>query len=156
MSSKEVLDLLIKKGLTIAFAESMTGGLLAYELVKNQGASNVFLGSIVAYSIKEKVNLLNIEEDEINKFGVVSPEVSLMMAKNIKELTKANVTVSVTGNAGPTLQNQSLEKEAVITIIVNEFIETLIIEFQNLERVESIEQTVKFIYQKLNDLLKNL
>lgn len=156
MSSKNVLELLTKKGLTIAFAESMTGGLLSYELVKNQGASKVFLGSIVAYSIDQKVNLLYLDQELIEKFGTVSPEVSVMMAKSVKEITKSNISVAITGNAGPELQKNSIEKEAIITIIMNDKIETFIIEFTNLEREESIVQTVKVIYEKLYDLLKKL
>jgi nicotinamide-nucleotide amidase len=156
MSSKNVLELLTKKGLTIAFAESMTGGLLSYEFVKNQGASKAFIGSIIAYSIDQKVNLLHLDEELIEKYGIVSPEVSVMMAKSIKDITQSNIAISITGNAGPDLQKNSIEKEAIITIIINNQIETFIIEFTNLEREESIIQTVKVIYEKLYDLLKKL
>jgi len=156
MTSKEVLDLLIKNGLTIAFAESMTGGLLAYELVKNEGASNAFLSSVVSYSINEKINRLNILQSDIDQYGVVSLEISKAMAKSIKLLTNANVSVGITGYASKTISKDITNHEAFVTIVINDYLESINIDFDNLNRLEAIQYSVKIIYEKLYKLLKKL
>jgi len=101
MISKKVFHQLTRKGLTIAFAESMTGGLVTYELIKNPGASKVIKGSMIAYSDEEKVNLLGISKDFIVKHSVVSKEVAIEMATRIQCQIISSIGVGITGNAGP-------------------------------------------------------
>ncbi|PKK99040.1 MAG: hypothetical protein CVV57_04325 [Tenericutes bacterium HGW-Tenericutes-2] len=154
MIAKQVFDKLLNKGLTIAFAESMTGGAATYELMKNPGASKVISGSIVAYSVKQKHNLLNITLEDINKYGIVSKEISTIMARKVKETIGSDIGVGVTGNAGPTLQENTTKKEAWISIFYKHETQVFYIDLDQLDRVEAIEKTVRFIYDNLSVILQ--
>ncbi|NLC54371.1 MAG: CinA family protein [Erysipelothrix sp.] len=106
---KQLINILKKENLSIASIESLTGGLFASELVKVAGASEVFLGSIVSYANSVKKDLLNIDQTTIDKYGVVSEEIAVLMANNGSQLLKSDVTLAFTGNAGPaTLENKGL------------------------------------------------
>ncbi len=97
----EIVRLLTEKKLKIATAESCSGGLLSSTLVNVSGASSVFLEGIVTYSYESKLNRLNIDVNRLIEFGAVSEEIAHDMAFNLGELTGADVTVGVTGIAGP-------------------------------------------------------
>lgn len=99
---EKLLNVLKEKKLTISFAESCTGGLLAAELVKYSGASDVFGESVVTYSNEAKVKYLNVQESTLYEYGAVSRETAIEMAKGIKHLAGSDVGVSITGIAGPT------------------------------------------------------
>lgn len=99
--AEEIVHLLTEKNLKIATAESCSGGLLSSTLVNVSGASNVFLEGIVTYSYESKLNRLNIDVDRLMQFGAVSEEIAHDMALNLQSLTGADVTVSITGIAGP-------------------------------------------------------
>ncbi|WP_323789402.1 competence/damage-inducible protein A [Psychroserpens sp.] len=94
--------LLTEIGKTVATAESCTGGLIAERFTANAGASKYFKGSIVSYTKDVKVNVLKVPEDVIEKYSVVSAEVSEAMAKNILQLMQTDFAIATTGNAGPT------------------------------------------------------
>ena len=85
----------------IATAESCSGGLLSSTLVNVSGASSVFLEGIVTYSYESKLNRLNIDVNRLMEFGAVSEEIAHDMAFNLEKLTGADITVGVTGIAGP-------------------------------------------------------
>ncbi len=91
-----VLNELIAQGLTLATAESMTGGLIASRLTDIPGSSQAFLGSIVSYANTVKYEILNVSEGP-----VVSEQAVLSMAKGVCEVLGADVSVAVTGVAGP-------------------------------------------------------
>ena len=97
---KLVVNLLHKNNLTISFAESCTGGLLAATLVNVSGSSNVFNESYVTYSNDAKVKILNVNSDTLDKYTVYSPEVAEEMALGLYNKTGANICVSITGRAG--------------------------------------------------------
>lgn len=99
--AEEIVHLLTEKNLKIATAESCSGGLLSSTLVNVSGASNVFLEGVVTYSYESKLNRLNIDVNRLMQFGAVSEEIAYDMALNLQSLTGADVTVSVTGIAGP-------------------------------------------------------
>ena len=102
-SVEEVCYKLLKeKNLKISFAESVTGGMLASTLINVNGSSNVIKESLVTYSDEAKIKYLNVKKETIEKYNVVSKEVSLEMAKGLYELTKSDVCISTTGLAGPT------------------------------------------------------
>ena len=96
-----VLELLRERGLTLATAESCTGGLVASRLTAIPGASDVFLGSVVAYSNSVKAAQLGVPEEMLATFGAVSAETAAAMAEGARERLGADVAVSVTGVAGP-------------------------------------------------------
>jgi nicotinamide-nucleotide amidase len=113
MSAKEVLELLEKKNLKLAIAESLTGGMLCSELVSVAGASNVVLGSVVAYQSGLKSSALGVNSDLLSSRGAVDPEVAVQMAEGIRSRfslqlllpTDTVLGVSTTGVAGPLEQD---------------------------------------------------
>ena len=98
----ELVSLLKEKELTIGSIESMTGGLFASRITSVPGASKVFKGSVVSYSVLVKESVVKVSKETIDKYGVVSKEVAYEMATKGKQLLDVDICVSVTGNAGPT------------------------------------------------------
>ena len=99
--SKNLVNKLIKKKLTISVAESCTGGLLSSIITSIDGSSKVFTLCLVVYSNKSKINVLKIPKNIIKKYGTVSSQVCLAMVKNISKISKTNISLAVTGIAGP-------------------------------------------------------
>ena len=93
-----------EKGLTLGSVESMTGGLFSAKLTEIPGVSAVFKGGIVTYSAEEKIALVGVKKETIEKYGVVSAEVAKEMAELGRKVLNVDVCVSVTGNAGPTCE----------------------------------------------------
>lgn len=98
---KAVVDLLLANHLTVATTESCTGGLLAARLINVPGVSEVFKAGYVTYSNKAKRKLVGVKKSSLLKYGAVSDVVAKEMAKGAAVFTKADVTISVTGVAGP-------------------------------------------------------
>jgi len=96
-----VVTLLKEKGLTLATAESCTGGLLSKRLTDIPGVSSVYLGGVTAYSEHAKAELLGIDPDLIQKFNAVSSEVALAMANGVRLKLGADIGIGITGIAGP-------------------------------------------------------
>ena len=99
--SQKIIRLLGKKRLKISFAESCTGGLLSSTITQISGSSKVFTIGLVAYSNQSKINTLKVPKNTIRKYGAVSYETCLSMVKNLNKISKTNISVSVTGIAGP-------------------------------------------------------
>ena len=99
--SLKIVKLLTKKKLSISFAESCTGGLLASSITSISGSSKVFNMGLVTYSNNAKVKLLKVPKKTINKYGAVSYETCLSMVKNLSKISKSNISISITGVAGP-------------------------------------------------------
>ncbi|TRZ41806.1 competence/damage-inducible protein A [Robertkochia solimangrovi] len=94
-------DLLLKAGMTIATAESCTGGKLAGLITSVPGASSWFKGSVVSYATEVKENVLGIPHEMIEEHSVVSAAVAEAMAVNVRKLMNTDFALSTTGNAGP-------------------------------------------------------
>jgi nicotinamide-nucleotide amidase len=90
-----------EKGLTLATAESCTGGHIAHKITSIAGSSAYFEGSVVSYSNNVKTSVLNVPESDIANYGAVSEEVVRAMAKGIAELLSVDCAISVSGIAGP-------------------------------------------------------
>ena len=99
--ANNVVQKLIKKKLKVSFAESCTGGLLSSSITSISGSSKVFDLGLVTYSNKAKIEILKVPKKIINKYGAVSKECCLSMVKNLSKISKANISVSITGIAGP-------------------------------------------------------
>ena len=99
--SLKIVKLLTKKKLTVSFAESCTGGLLASSITSISGSSKVFNMGLVTYSNNAKVKLLKVPKKTISKNGAVSYETCLSMVKNLSKISKSNISISITGVAGP-------------------------------------------------------
>ena len=100
-NAQKLVKLLSKKNLKISFAESCTGGLLSSSITSISGSSKVFTIGLVTYSNQSKINLLKVNKKTILKHGAVSYETCLSMVKNLSKISKTNISVSVTGVAGP-------------------------------------------------------
>jgi nicotinamide-nucleotide amidase len=96
-----VLDLCRQRGLTLAAAESSTGGLVAARLTSVPGSSDVFLGAVVAYANEVKISELDVPALVIERHGAVSAETAAAMAAGARTRLGADVAVAVTGIAGP-------------------------------------------------------
>lgn len=92
---------LFAKGLTLATAESCTGGNIAHLITANAGASQYFNGSVVAYANAAKVNILNVSTETLTQYGAVSEQVAMQMAKGVQLAIGADCAIATTGIAGP-------------------------------------------------------
>lgn len=97
-----VHDILIQRGKTLAVAESCTGGVIASKFTAMAGASNYFLGGVVAYANEAKRDIIGVSMDDIECFGAVSEVVALEMAEGVRRITGADYAIATTGIAGPT------------------------------------------------------
>ncbi|HOO33243.1 MAG TPA: competence/damage-inducible protein A [Thermotogota bacterium] len=95
------VELLIRHGLSVATAESCSGGRLAAAIVDSPGASRTFLGGFVTYSNEEKMKRLNVSETILQSSGAVSEECALQMALGAAEAVGTDIGISTTGIAGP-------------------------------------------------------
>ena len=99
--ANKVVKKLIKKKLKISFAESCTGGMLSSVITSISGSSKIFNIGFITYSNKAKISILKVPKKIITKHGAVSKECCLSMVKNLSKISKANISVSITGIAGP-------------------------------------------------------
>ena len=99
--SLKIVRLLTKKRLKISFAESCTGGLLSSSITSISGSSKIFTLGLVTYSNQSKISILKVPINIIRKYGAVSYETCLSMVKKLSKISKTNISVSITGIAGP-------------------------------------------------------
>jgi len=99
--ANKLVKKLIQKKLKISFAESCTGGMLSSTITSISGSSKVFNLGLITYSNKTKIDILKVSKQIISKYGAVSHECCLSMVKNLYRISKANISVSITGVAGP-------------------------------------------------------
>ncbi len=98
----QVGNLLVQRSLTLAVAESCTGGLVGHLLTNVPGSSTYFLGGVIAYANEAKVHLLGVKPETLEKHGAVSFYTVLEMADGVRKAFSANVGLSTSGIAGPT------------------------------------------------------
>ncbi len=96
-----VARLLTEQGLTIAVAESCTGGLIAHQLTNVSGSSAYFVGGVVAYSNQVKERVLGVSGETLSVHGAVSEETARELARRARRLFSTDVAISSTGIAGP-------------------------------------------------------
>ena len=99
--SRNLVRLLKKKKLSLAVAESCTGGLLSSTITEISGSSIVFKFGLVTYSNKSKNDILRVPNKIIRKYGAVSIQCCLSMVNNLSKVSKSNISISITGIAGP-------------------------------------------------------
>lgn len=100
--ARRVGALLQERQLTLAVAESCTGGLLAARVTDVSGSSAYFIGGVVAYSNAVKERVLGVPANTLQRYGAVSREVAIAMARGVRRLLRADLALSTTGIAGPT------------------------------------------------------
>ena len=99
--AKKIVKKLIKKKFKISIAESCTGGLLSSAVTSVKGSSKVFNIALITYSNQSKIGVLKVPKKIINKYGSVSEQVCKAMVKNVYKIGKSNISISITGIAGP-------------------------------------------------------
>jgi len=94
-------DLLRQRGWRLAAAESCTGGLVGHRLTNVPGSSDYYIGGIIAYANEAKMRLLGVRWDTLEKYGAVSRQTVLEMARGVRQSLSADIGLSVSGIAGP-------------------------------------------------------
>ncbi len=154
MINQELVELLISKNITISSIESFTGGLAASKIVEIPGSSKIFLGSLVSYSTLIKEKVLKIDKEIIDKYTVISKEVSEEMVKKGNEMFNTDITISFTGNAGPSSILDTTLGLCFMSILYKDKIITYKKEYKNKSRNEIREDAVNFIFEELLKILK--
>ena len=151
----EVVLLLKQSGLTIATAESCTGGSIAQKLTSVEGASGYFKGSAVTYATESKVNILGVQQQTIDAFSVVSEEVAREMALGAKRIYQADLAISTTGNAGPLKGDGDAEVGTVcMAFAFNDKVESFTFNFgqpRNKVIQAAVEKTWLILYKYLKN-----
>jgi nicotinamide-nucleotide amidase len=104
-AASELIADLTRRGMTIAVAESLTGGLLVAELIAVPGASLVVRGGVVAYATELKASLLGVDAGLLAESGPIHPEVAKQMAAGVRDRLGADIGIATTGAAGPDPQD---------------------------------------------------
>tara|TARA_B100000965_G_scaffold403503_1_gene431727 strand:+ start:30 stop:1271 length:1242 start_codon:yes stop_codon:yes gene_type:complete len=121
MFEEKIQSEFLSRNLSLAIAESCTGGEIASRLTKIPGASGYFKGGLVVYQTNTKSNILDISETLIEKHSVVSKAVAELMALNVRKKFNSSIGISTTGNAGPSKGDSDAEVGTVwIAIATNE------------------------------------
>ena len=156
----ELLKILQKKNIKLYSAESFTGGLFSYYITSISGSSRSFILGIVTYSNYSKKKLLDIPEIILKKYGSVSEEVSILMAKNIiRNYSNSDnfISISSTGLAGP--EGGSIYKPVGTTFFSFNFngsIETIKKKFNNLNRTEIRKRSVELMTSEALRIIKKI
>ena len=116
-ATARIVEGLRREGLTVAIAESLTGGLVAAALVDQPGASAVLRGGIVAYATELKHDLLGVDASLLAEHGAVHPDVAVQMAAGVRERCAADWGVATTGVAGPEMQDGHAVGEVYVAVV---------------------------------------
>ena len=150
---KNVSDHLKRKNLTVATAESCTGGLLAHLLTNISGSSEYFDRGVITYSNKSKIELLGVPQKTITEYGAVSKQTARAMAVDIRKQANVDIGISTTGIAGPTGGTEEKPVGLVyigIAIVKNVDVQRFVFSKDRLQNKE------KTCYKALELLLKNI
>jgi PncC family amidohydrolase len=152
--ANKLVKKLIKKKIKISFAESCTGGLLSSSITSVSGSSKVFDLGLVTYSNKAKMNILKVPKKIISKHGGVSKECCLYMVKNLSKISKANISISITGIAGPN-GGSTLKPVGLVYIGIKKGNKIIIKEnlFKSKSRISIQKATVKTSLKIINKII---
>jgi len=101
LPEEQVGKLLRERGVDLALAESCTGGLVSDRITNIPGSSEYFRGGVVVYAYEAKVSILHVSWDTLNRFGAVSEQTVLEMARGARSVLDADIAASISGIAGP-------------------------------------------------------
>ena len=141
----QLTQILKQKNLTIAVAESCTGGKLSALLTSESGSSTYFDRGFITYSNQAKIEMLNVQSTTLNKFGAVSEQIALEMVQGVVKNASTDIGVSITGIAGP---NGGSKEKPIGTVCFGFYINdeySTITQHFNGERESIIAQSVKFV-----------
>jgi len=144
-------EVLRKKKIKIAVAESCSGGLISYNLTKLPGSSKYFVMGVICYSNESKIKFLKVKKETLLKYGAVSVETCKQMCKNLLKISKSNIAISITGIAGP--DGGSIQKPIGLVYIgiasekkieIKEFLYNKKLSRANIQQ-ETLKSTIKLI-----------
>ena len=149
----KTINKLLKNKVTIATAESCTGGLLSYSFIKNKGVSKIFKNGLICYSNNSKIQFLKIKRNTIKKYGAVSYETSKEMTQNLFKISGCDLSITTTGIAGPTGDNKN--KSIGLIYIGIQYKKKLKIFKKNFKgsRIQIQKKTVNFIFKQILNLI---
>ena len=151
---KKVVNKLIKKKLTISIAESCTGGLLSSHFTQIPKASETYTFGIITYSNESKNKFLKISKKFISKYGSVSKQTCILMAKNLNKLSKTDISISITGIAGP--RGGSLSKPVGLVYVGIKIKKKILCKkflIKNKSRIYIQKETVKKTLKLISNLI---
>lgn len=149
---QELIALLKAKNLTIGSCESFTAGLFCASLASVSGASAVLKGGIVTYATCIKTDVVHVNAEIVEQYGVISKECAIEMAKKAKQLLDVDICVSFTGNAGPSAMEGKPAGEVYCAIAYGKDITAYKLQIKE-ERNKVREEAVRIMCQKLCELL---
>ena len=147
------INRLIKDKITLAIAESCTGGLISSKVTSIAGVSKIYKLGIVCYSNESKISILKIDKSNIKKYGAVSSEIALLMVKKLYKITKCKICISTTGIAGP--HGGSKQKPVGLVFIGIKYKNNFFVfkKYYNGNRKKIQNDTVNDIFKKINRLI---
>lgn len=152
MKSVELVEMLKQNGLTVSSVESFTGGLFAKTITDIPGASKVFKGALVTYKDELKHLLADVPLSTLGRFGAISKETALAMARGGKAKLATDICVSFTGNAGPeALENAPVGKTYIAIVYKEEKKIYAVYLFGSREEIR--QQAVEIAIDKILEIL---
>lgn len=156
MTFENIVNKLIKNNKTISTMESCTGGYIASSITNIPGASEILKFSAVTYSNEYKIKM-GVSSDVIDEYSVYSIETANEMSKNISEFTNSNYGIGITGKlCSPDLVNPTDKNDIVYISIYNKDIDKYYeysLEVKNQERYKNKELILKFLVEKLSEIV---
>jgi nicotinamide-nucleotide amidase len=153
---EQVVGKLLKQNnATLSTAESCTGGYIAHRITSVPGSSQYYIGSVIAYANEIKENMLGVKIDTIGKYGAVSEETVLEMAKNVREIMKTDYSLAVSGIAGPDGGTPEKPVGTIWVALADKDGVTAKKYFFNRMRMQNIELTTNYALLMLIRKLKN-
>lgn len=153
-----LLDLLKEKHLTLATAESCTGGLIAKSITDISGASEVFYGGVVSYDNSVKMGILGVSDETLRAYGAVSHQTAKEMALGVCKACNVNVALSTTGIAGPTGGTKEKPVGTVfVGICINGSVQSQMLSIspalsRDEIRHEALRQALLLLIQKISEI----
>ena len=149
----KTINKILKANLTVATAESCTGGLLSYSFIKNKGVSKIFKTGLICYSNTSKIQFLKIKINTLKKYGAVSHKTSKEMTQNLSKISGCDLSITTTGIAGPT--GESKNKSVGLIYIGIKYKKKLKIFKKNFKgsRIQIQKKTVNFIFKQILNLI---
>lgn len=148
MEARDIKELFVNNNITLGSIESFTGGLFASEITKVPGASKFYKGGVVSYATEEKINIVKVNKEIVDKYGVVSQECAKEMAAKGRQLLNVDYCISFTGNAGPDAMENKPVGEVYIGLASEK--ETIVIKKNLTGNRENIQkEAIKIAYEIL-------
>ena len=154
--SQKCISLALEKSITLASAESLTGGMIGSALTSIPGSSSVYKGAVVSYTNEIKNRILHVDNKTLETYTAVSSETAHEMVSHIKELYDVDIAVAVTGIAGPGGGSETTPVGTVwVGIAVKDTVETVVLHLEGTRdeiRSQVVVQALRLVYEKMDQM----